>query len=156
MSRSSMTRTRTRQAGADPEATPYERARLARPELQARARRPLPCPPAGGPTPTRRSRPRRRQTGTAGAHRPARDGRRAAGHQARPDQQHLTITDPDGNQLTSIAVKAGETIQFEVTNTAGFDHNFYIGTAEELSNASGSINGGTGIPTFTTGTQTLT
>ena len=68
----------------------------------------------------------------------------------------ITIADPDGNKLDSITVKAGETVEFEVTNTAGFDHNFYIGPAEVLSNASGTIEGGVGIPTFASGTQTLT
>jgi uncharacterized cupredoxin-like copper-binding protein len=68
----------------------------------------------------------------------------------------ITITDADGNPLSSIPVKAGETVQFEVTNTAGFDHNFYIGSPDLLANASGSINGGTGIPTFSSGTQQLT
>ncbi len=61
-----------------------------------------------------------------------------------------------GTQVTSLAVKAGETIEFQVTNSAGFDHNFYVGTEEELSSASGDIPNGTGIPTFTEGTQTLT
>lgn len=68
----------------------------------------------------------------------------------------LSITDADGNQLSSIPVKAGETVEFEVTNTAGFDHNFYVGPEEELSSAAGDIPDGTGIPTFTEGTQTLT
>jgi mono/diheme cytochrome c family protein len=61
-----------------------------------------------------------------------------------------------GTRVTSLAVKAGETIEFQVTNSAGFDHNFFIGSEDELSAASGNIPGGTGIPTFTEGTQTLT
>jgi hypothetical protein len=68
----------------------------------------------------------------------------------------ITIADAAGDKLESIPVKAGETVQFEVTNTAGFDHNFYIGTEQELSTALGNIPGGTGIPVFTEGTQTLT
>jgi len=65
----------------------------------------------------------------------------------------LRFVDPDGRQLTSIDLEAGETVQFDVTNTAGFDHNFYIGTAEEL-----QVPGTTtpvGIPNWTEGQKTL-
>ena len=48
----------------------------------------------------------------------------------------------------------GETIQFEVDNTAGFDHNFYIGTPDELAVPNGTTD--TGIPTWQSGVQTLT
>lgn len=61
-----------------------------------------------------------------------------------------------GTQVTSLAVRPGETVEFQVTNSAGFDHNFFIGTADELSKASGDIPDGTGIPMFTEGTQTFT
>ena len=54
--------------------------------------------------------------------------------------------------MPSIAVKAGETVQFEVTNIAGFGHNFFIGPEEELSTTTGDIPDGTGIPEFTEGT----
>lgn len=64
----------------------------------------------------------------------------------------------DGVQVSSIAVKAGETVQFEVTNSATFGHNFFVGPGKVLSTASGNIPGGTGIPEFTgpDTTQTLT
>jgi mono/diheme cytochrome c family protein/uncharacterized cupredoxin-like copper-binding protein len=52
---------------------------------------------------------------------------------------NLTITDAAGATVGSIAVKAGETVQFEVTNKAGFAHNFYIGPNAILSKASGTI-----------------
>jgi mono/diheme cytochrome c family protein len=68
----------------------------------------------------------------------------------------LTITDPDGATLSTIAVKAGETVQFEVANTAGFGHNFYIGPEEVLSTVVGDIPNGNGIPEFTEGTETYT
>ena len=71
----------------------------------------------------------------------------------------LTITDPDGTKASAIAVKAGETVQFEVTNTAGFAHNFFIGPNAILSKASGDIPetaGVVGIPQFTEGTQSVT
>lgn len=68
----------------------------------------------------------------------------------------LTITDPDGNQLSSIAVKPGETVEFEVTNTAGFDHNFWIGPEEELSTTTGNLTDAPGVPEFADGTQTFT
>ena len=68
----------------------------------------------------------------------------------------LTITDPDGNQLSSIPVKAGETVEFQVTNTAGFDHNFWIGPEEELSTTTGNLTDAPGVPEFADGTQTFT
>ena len=72
----------------------------------------------------------------------------------------LTITDSAGTQVGSIAVKAGETVQFEVTNKAGFAHNFFIGPNAVLSKTTGNIPSGTpgvvGIPEFTSGTQTVT
>ena len=43
---------------------------------------------------------------------------------------------------------------FKVTNTAGFAHNFYIGTAEQLQ--AGDKSNTKGIPDFTQGTQELT
>jgi uncharacterized cupredoxin-like copper-binding protein len=39
----------------------------------------------------------------------------------------------DGQQVSTIPVKQGETYTFRVTNTAGFDHDFHIGTDAELS-----------------------
>lgn len=39
----------------------------------------------------------------------------------------------DGQQVSTIPVKAGETYTFEVTNTAGFDHDFFIGSDADLS-----------------------
>ena len=44
----------------------------------------------------------------------------------------LQFLDEDGTLLNSIGVTPGETIEFVIDNTAGFDHNFWIGTAEEL------------------------
>ena len=66
----------------------------------------------------------------------------------------LQITDAAGKQLTVIPVKAGETVTFQVTNTAGFDHNFYIGPQDALQ--AGNTTGLQGIPTFSTGTKELT
>jgi uncharacterized cupredoxin-like copper-binding protein len=66
----------------------------------------------------------------------------------------LKFTDTDGNVVPEIVVQPGETIEFQIDNTAGFDHNFHVGTAEELSvpNAEGEA----GIPTWQSGVQTLT
>jgi mono/diheme cytochrome c family protein/uncharacterized cupredoxin-like copper-binding protein len=66
----------------------------------------------------------------------------------------LRFKDPDGNVVTQIDVVEGETIQFEVENTAGFDHNFYIGTPEELQVPNGTTD--VGIPMWQSGVQTLT
>jgi mono/diheme cytochrome c family protein len=66
----------------------------------------------------------------------------------------LQFVDESGAPLTAIAVVAGETVTFEVDNTAGFDHNFYIGTEEELM-VPGAVTD-VGIPTWTEGVETLT
>ena len=65
----------------------------------------------------------------------------------------LRFTDPDGEQITEILVTPGESVLFRVDNTAGFDHNFHIGTDAELSvpNASDMP----GIPTWSSGVQEL-
>jgi mono/diheme cytochrome c family protein/uncharacterized cupredoxin-like copper-binding protein len=61
----------------------------------------------------------------------------------------LSITDPDGATVSSIPVKAGETVEFKVTNSAAFVHSFYVGLGSVLSKASGNIPGGTGLEEFT-------
>jgi uncharacterized cupredoxin-like copper-binding protein len=66
----------------------------------------------------------------------------------------LQFTTPDGTQVTDIPVTPGETITFRVDNTAGFDHNFYIGTDAELNVPSATTE--TGIPTWQSGVQELT
>ena len=65
----------------------------------------------------------------------------------------LRFTDTSGQPLTDIAVTPGETISFEVENTAGFAHNFWIGTDEELIVMNGSTD--TGVPDFTTGVEVV-
>jgi hypothetical protein len=59
----------------------------------------------------------------------------------------------DGQPLTELHVTAGETYNFEVTNTANFTHDFYIGTAQQLQ--SGDTAGLEGVPAFTSGTETF-
>ena len=66
----------------------------------------------------------------------------------------LSITDEAGNKLSSLPVVAGEVIKLEVTNTAGFDHNFYIGPGAGLS--TGDVSNAQGVPAFSSGTQTFT
>ena len=65
----------------------------------------------------------------------------------------LEITDQNGREVTAIPVKAGETVRFEVTNTANFPHNFYIG--EEAQLAANQTAGLEGIPDFNSGTQSF-
>jgi mono/diheme cytochrome c family protein len=71
--------------------------------------------------------------------------------QAAPD---LHFKDEAGNNVTELIVAAGETIQFEIDNTSGFDHNFWIGTPEQLAapNATTDV----GHPTWQSGVQTVT
>jgi uncharacterized cupredoxin-like copper-binding protein len=59
----------------------------------------------------------------------------------------------DGVPISDIPVTPGETVLFRVDNTAGFDHNFYIGTDEELSVPSATTE--VGIPTWGTGVREL-
>lgn len=59
----------------------------------------------------------------------------------------------DGQLVTQLTVKLGDTIVFKVNNTADFDHNFYIGPANSLAND--DITGLPGIPAFQ-GAQELT
>jgi hypothetical protein len=66
----------------------------------------------------------------------------------------LQFTDESGAVVSQIVVVPGETIQFVVNNSAGFDHNFWIGTPDVLSvpNAETDV----GIPTWQSGEQTVT
>ncbi len=66
----------------------------------------------------------------------------------------LHFRDEAGNVVSQVDVAEGETIQFEIDNTAGFDHNFYIGTPDELAVPNATTD--TGIPTWQSGIQTLT
>jgi uncharacterized cupredoxin-like copper-binding protein len=69
--------------------------------------------------------------------------------QPRTIELQLTSTlqiSEDGQQVGDIAVTPGETIHFVITNAAGFDHDFYIGTDERL--ASGRVDALAGVPTW--------
>jgi uncharacterized cupredoxin-like copper-binding protein len=67
----------------------------------------------------------------------------------------LQITDPNGQPVPDIPVKQGETVRFEVTNTASFTHNFYVGPVSALQAGNPSDPSLKGIPDFSSGTQTL-
>jgi uncharacterized cupredoxin-like copper-binding protein len=64
------------------------------------------------------------------------------------------FTDTSGAQVADIPVTPGETITFRLDNTAGFPHNFYIGTDEQLAVFSGTTD--TGIPNWEGGVQEVT
>lgn len=66
----------------------------------------------------------------------------------------LHITDANGTPLSQIPVVPGETVQFQVTNNAGFVHDLYVGTSDQL--MSGATTGLPGVPEFETGTQNFT
>jgi mono/diheme cytochrome c family protein/uncharacterized cupredoxin-like copper-binding protein len=66
----------------------------------------------------------------------------------------LAITDDTGTKLAAIAVKKGETVTFQVTNSAGFPHNFYTAPADKLKVA--DVTAAKGIPDFSSGTQNVT
>jgi hypothetical protein len=65
----------------------------------------------------------------------------------------LQFTDGSGDQLEEITVAPGEIVIFRVHNSAGFDHNFYIGTASELEEPAGTTDAG--IPAWVTGVRDL-
>lgn len=65
----------------------------------------------------------------------------------------LTITQ-NGQAVSNLVVHPGETITFQVTNSAGFPHDFYIGTPDQLTN--NQTSGLPGIDQFSSGTQTFT
>jgi uncharacterized cupredoxin-like copper-binding protein len=65
----------------------------------------------------------------------------------------LRFTDASGEPITDIPVTPGETVLFRVNNTAGFAHNFWIGTDEELIVPNGTTD--TGMPDWSTGVEEL-
>ncbi len=66
----------------------------------------------------------------------------------------LQFTDTSGAQVTELGLVPGETVEFVIDNTAGFDHNFYIGPADVLQGSFAETE--VGIPTWQSGVQTLT
>ena len=66
---------------------------------------------------------------------------------------NVQILDAEGMELGALTVVPGEFLTFDVTNTAGFEHNFIIGPAEALeSNATADL---PGTPNFVEGTETF-
>lgn len=65
----------------------------------------------------------------------------------------LTIT-RDGQPVSALDVKKGDTVTFQITNSAGFSHDFYIGTADQLS--PNQTAGLPGVAPFDSGTQQFT
>ena len=57
----------------------------------------------------------------------------------------------NGQKITQLAVRKGETYTFRVTNTANFAHNFYIGTQQDLQGDNRANL--KGVPDFNSGTQ---
>jgi uncharacterized cupredoxin-like copper-binding protein len=60
----------------------------------------------------------------------------------------------DGQRVTDIPVTPGETVVFKLDNTAGFAHNFWIGTDQQL--MTNQVQGLPGVPEWSTGVQELT
>ena len=57
----------------------------------------------------------------------------------------------DGEQIQALEVTPGETVVFRIDNTAGFPHDFYIGTDAELSVPNGTTD--VGHPEWSSGEQ---
>jgi hypothetical protein len=78
-----------------------------------------------------------------------------SGHVIQLDETaDLKITDPSGTVVSSITVQQGQTYTFQITNTAGFAHDFYIGSPADLG-AANTANL-TGVGQFISGTQSFT
>ena len=65
----------------------------------------------------------------------------------------LEILGEDGGPVSVLAVSGGETIRFEIENTAGFPHDFYLGVADDL--AANQTDGLPGVPAWSSGTRTF-
>ena len=65
----------------------------------------------------------------------------------------LQFTTPSGEQIKDIPVTPGGSVLFRVDNAAGFDHNFYIGTDDQLITPNGTTD--VGIPTWASGVSEL-
>jgi plastocyanin len=59
-----------------------------------------------------------------------------------------------GEQVRELNVAVGETITFRITNTAGYEHNFFIGPEADL--MANQVEGLPGIPDYTEGTEEFT
>jgi mono/diheme cytochrome c family protein len=66
----------------------------------------------------------------------------------------LQWRDESGAVVPQIEVVAGETIEFVIDNTSNFDHNFWIGPADVVSQPTTETE--VGIPTWQSGVQTVT
>ncbi len=66
----------------------------------------------------------------------------------------LRFVGKDGAPVLAIGVVPGETLLIRVKNTAGFDHSFFIGNEEELSQPQATTD--VGIDTWTSGPRELT
>ena len=65
----------------------------------------------------------------------------------------LSIQDAAGAPVSALPVVAGEVVQFEVTNEAGFAHNLFVGPAEALE--SNATSGLPGVGDFVEGTMSF-
>lgn len=66
----------------------------------------------------------------------------------------LEIVGDAGSTVEAIAVASGETVRFELENTAGFPHNFVIGSAQDLA-AGLTESEAASVPPWSTGTRSL-
>jgi hypothetical protein len=66
----------------------------------------------------------------------------------------LRFTDTDGNPVSAISVVPGATLLIRVDNTTGFEHSFFIGTEEQLSEPGATTD--VGISPWTSGVRELT
>ena len=65
----------------------------------------------------------------------------------------LEIVDAEGAPVEALAVRAGETVRFDLENEAGFAHNFYIGSQGEL--AADQTSELPGVPAWSSGPRSF-
>jgi len=89
---------------------------------------------------------------------PAPSATTPAGPTQAVDEAHVIALDltadlkieQDGQQVSSLPVTQGETYTFKITNTAGFEHDFYIGSDSDLSAGAAGL---AGIPGWSDATR---
>jgi uncharacterized cupredoxin-like copper-binding protein len=118
----------------------------------------MPGMPSGSPeaseapeSPEPSDAPQSPQASSAGQSPEASDGTAPAGQVIELELTATLQIHQNGQQVSSLAVKAGETVHFKITNSAGFDHDFFIGPADQL--GQNLVAGLPGVPSFTSGTQ---
>lgn len=112
--------------------------------------------PAGSPAVSPGGSPARSPAQSPAASPPASPGGSPAGSPSASETIALTETasvqiTQDGQPVSNLTVKNGQTYTFSITNEAGFVHNFFIGPPDALE--ANNVAGLSGVPDFAEGTK---